>query len=82
MPDIANIAVLQDFTCIAGLAFFLGLLGYKWLRLMRPEAAWNYEGLVTSRQYGEADPQAWLCCSRASCSRLLGCRRILHLFRV
>jgi membrane protease YdiL (CAAX protease family) len=55
MPDIANIAVLQDFTCIAGLAFFLGLLGYKWLRLMRPEAAWNYDGLVTSRQYGEAD---------------------------
>ncbi|MFN7562482.1 MAG: lysostaphin resistance A-like protein [Prosthecobacter sp.] len=55
MPEIANIAVLQDFTCIAGLAMFLGLLGYKWLRLMRPEAAWNHEGLVTSQQYGDID---------------------------
>jgi membrane protease YdiL (CAAX protease family) len=55
MPETANIAVLQDFTCIAGLAMFLGLLGYKWLRLMRPEAAWNHEGLVTSQQYGDID---------------------------
>lgn len=55
MPEIANIAVLQDFTCIAGLAMFLGLLGYKWLRLMRPQAAWNHEGLVASRQYEDID---------------------------
>ena len=55
MPEIANIAVLQDFTCIAGLAFFLGLLGYKWMRLMRPQVAWNHEGQVASQQYGDLD---------------------------
>ena len=55
MPEAANIAVLQDFTCIAGLAMFLGLLGYKWLRLMRPQAAWNHEGLVASQQYADVD---------------------------
>lgn len=55
MPETANIAVLQDFTCIAGLALFLGLLGYKWLRLMRPQVAWNHEGLVSSQQYGDID---------------------------
>lgn len=55
MPETANIGVLQDFTCIGGLAIFLGLLGYKWLRLMRPQAAWNHEGLVASRQYEDID---------------------------
>jgi membrane protease YdiL (CAAX protease family) len=55
MPDAANIGILQDLTCIAGLALFLGLIGYRWLRLVRPHAAWNHDGLVISRPYTDVD---------------------------
>lgn len=55
MPDAANIGILQDATFIAGLAMFAGMLGYKLLRLMRPGAAWNHEGVVLSRPYGDVD---------------------------
>jgi len=55
MPDAANIGILQDATFIAGLAMFAGMLGYKFLRILRPGAAWNHEGVVLSRPYGDVD---------------------------
>lgn len=55
MPETANIGILQDLTCIAGVALFLGLIAYRFMRVMRPEAAWNHEGLVVSRPYSDPD---------------------------
>jgi membrane protease YdiL (CAAX protease family) len=55
MPEAANIGILQDVTCIAAVAMFLGLIGYRLMRLLRPNAAWNHEGLVISRPYVDAD---------------------------
>ena len=55
MTDAANIEILQDLTCIAGLAMFLGLMGYRFMRLLRPSAAWNHDGLVVSRPYADQD---------------------------
>jgi uncharacterized protein len=55
MMEVIEMSVLQDFVCLGGIALFLGLLGYKGLRVARPEAAWNHEGLVISRQYIDLD---------------------------
>ena len=55
MTDAASIEILQDLTCIAGLALFLGLVGYRLMRLLRPTAAWNHDGLVVSRPYADQD---------------------------
>lgn len=55
MTDAATIEILQDLTCIAGLAMFLGLVGYRIMRLLRPNAAWNHDGLVVSRPYADQD---------------------------
>ncbi|MBK8090622.1 MAG: CPBP family intramembrane metalloprotease [Verrucomicrobiaceae bacterium] len=55
MSDAVNIGILQDVTFIAGVMMFFGIIGYKLLRIARPSAAWNHEGQVLSRPYGDVD---------------------------
>ena len=55
MVDVSTFGVLHDLSIFVSIATLLALFGYRMLRQLRPEAAWNHEGQVLSRSYGAPD---------------------------